>query len=64
MPVQVVENMNAQYQRRLEAYRIAALHDDPKKLLHDISEQLNNQRRPKRGNFTPYELLSLNQKQR
>ena len=47
-PVQVVENMNAQYQRRLEAYRIAGLHDDYADLLWDISEQINNQKRAKR----------------
>ena len=63
-PVQVVENMNAQYQRRLEIFRIADLQDDPADLLWDISEQLNNQPRKRRGNFTPYELLTLDQKQR
>ena len=63
-PVQVVEAMNAQYQRRLEAFRIAELHDDVADLLWDISEQLNNQKRQRRGNMTPYQLLELNQKER
>ena len=63
-PVQVVEAMNAQYQRRLEAYRIAELHDDPADLLWDISEQLNNQKRQRRGNLTPYQLLDLNDRER
>ena len=63
-PVQAVENLNAQYQRRLEPYRIADLFDDPSVLLWDISEQLNNQRRPKRGNYTPYELLKMSEAQR
>ena len=63
-PVQSVENLNAQYQRRLEPYRIAELHDDVAPLLWDISEQLNTQRRPKRGNHTPYELLSMTDAQR
>ena len=63
-PVQTVENMNAQYQRRLEVYRISDLHTDVAPLLWDISEQLNNQRRPRRGNLTPYELLSLDESQR
>ena len=63
-PVQVVENMNSQYQRRLEIYRISDLHDDPQQLLVDISDQLNNQRRKRRGNLTPYELLALKKKQR
>mgnify|MGYP001212310960 CR=1 FL=1 len=58
-PVMVVENLNAQYQRRLEPYRIAELQDDPADLLWDISEQLNNQRRPRKGNHTPYELLRM-----
>ena len=63
-PVQSVENMNAQYQRRLEPYRITEIHDDVAPLLWDISEQLNNQRRPKRGNHTPYELLLMTEPQR
>jgi hypothetical protein len=63
-PVQAVENLNAQYQRRLEPYRIADIHDDVAPLLWDISEQLNNQRRPKRGNHTPYELLQMGDTQR
>ena len=63
-PVQVVENMNAQYQRRLEVYRISELHDDPADLLWDISEQLNNQKRARRGNLTPYQLLDLSDRDR
>ena len=63
-PVLVVEGMNAQYQRRLEPYRISDLHNDVSPLLWDISEQLNNQRRPKRGNHTPYELLQMTKSQR
>jgi hypothetical protein len=63
-PVQVVEAMNAQYQRRLEVFRIAEIQDDVADLLWDISEQLNNQRRQRRGNLTPYQLLDLNQTER
>ena len=63
-PVQVIENMNAQYQRRLEIYRIADIQDDPADLLWDISEQLNNQKRARRGNLTPYQLLRLDNAQR
>ena len=63
-PVQVVEAMNAQYQRRLEVYRISEVHDDVADLLWDISEQLNNQKRQRRANMTPYQLLDLNQKER
>ena len=58
-PVQVVENMNSQYERRLEVYRISGLHDDYADLLWDISEQLNNQKRARRGNYSPYQLLEL-----
>jgi hypothetical protein len=63
-PVQVVENMNAQYQRRLEVFRIADLHDDYAALLWDVSEQLNNQKRQRRGNLSPYQLLNLNERER
>ena len=63
-PIQVVENMNAQYQRRLEPFLISGLHKDVEDLLWDISEQLNNQKRQRRGNFTPYQLLNLGQRER
>ena len=62
--VQVVENMNAQYQRRLEVFRIAELQNDPADLLWDISEQLNNQKRARRSNLTPYQLLDLAERDR
>ena len=63
-PVMVVEAMNAQYQRRLEPYRIAGLTTNASDILYDISESLNNQRRTKRGNYTPYQLLRLDATQR
>ena len=63
-PVMVVENLNAQYQRRLEVFRVSNLQDDAADLLWDISEQLNNQRRPRRGNHTPYEMLAMKDHQR
>ena len=63
-PVQVVENMNAQYQRRLEVFRIAGLQNDAADLLWDISEQLNNQKRARRSNLTPYQLLDLAERDR
>ena len=63
-PILVVEAMNSQYERRLEPYRISGLHDDAADLLWDISEQLNNQRRPRKGNHTPYELLKMLPSQR
>ena len=63
-PVQVVENMNSQFQRRLEPYAIAGIHDSVADLLWDISEQLNNQKRPRRSNFTPYQLLQMSDRDR
>ena len=62
-PVLVVENMNAQYQRRAEPYRVSNLVDDHADILWDISEQLNNQTRKNRGNLTPYQLLALADKE-
>jgi len=64
MPIAVVEAMNAQYQRRMQVFRTAKLIDDPADVLWDISEQLNSQRRPVRGNLTPLQLLALNDRQR
>ena len=63
-PVLVVEGLNAQYQRRLEVYRIADQHTDVADLLWDVSEQLNNQKRKNRGNLTPYQLLDLPEPER
>ena len=64
MPIAVVEAMNAQYQRRMQVFRTSGLIDDPADILWSISDQLNNQRRPVRGNLTPLQLLSLDSRQR
>ena len=64
MPIAVVEAMNAQYERRLQVYRTSKQIDDPADVLFPISEQLNNQRRPVRGNLTPLQLLALRPAQR
>ena len=58
-PVLMVENMQSQYQRRMAVFRTASLTDDPSVIMDDISEHLNNQRRPDRGNLTPVQLLGL-----
>ena len=58
-PINIVEGMNAQVQRRMQVFRTAGITDDPSNLLEDICDQLNNQRRPDRGNLTPLQLLSL-----
>ena len=64
MPVGIVEAMNSQYQRRMQVFRTSKLTDDPADVLWDISDQLNDQRRPVRGNLTPLQLLALPQMQR
>ena len=58
-PVLIVEALNAQVQRRMQVFRTSKLTDDPSVILEDITDQLNNQKRPERGNLTPLELLSL-----
>ena len=63
-PVLIVEALNAQVQRRMQVLRTANLTDDPSTILEDISDQINNQKRPDRGNLTPLQLLTLNREQR
>ena len=63
-PVLMVENMQSQYQRRMAVFRTASLTDDPSVIMDDISEHLNNQRRPDRGNLTPVQLLTLSADER
>ena len=63
-PVLIAEALNAQVQRRMQIFRTSKLTDDPSVILDDISEQLNNQKRPNRGNLTPLELLALNDQER
>jgi len=63
-PVLIVESLQAQIQRRMQIYRTADLTDDPAEILEDISFQINNQKRPDRGNLTPLQLLSLSATQR
>ena len=63
-PVLIVEALNAQVQRRMQIYRTSKQTDDPSVLLDDITDQLNNQKRPDRGNLSPLELLSLGPEER
>ena len=63
-PVNLVEQTQSQIQRRMQVFRTAGLTDDPREILEDICESINNQRRPERGNLTPLQLLTLNQTQR
>ncbi len=55
-PINIIEAMNAQIQRRMQIFRTARITDDPSVLLEDIANQINTQRRPDRGNLTPLEL--------
>ena len=59
-PVLMVENIQSQYQRRMAVFRTASITDDPSVIMDDISNHLNNQKRPDRGNLTPNQLLTLN----
>jgi len=63
-PVQLVESCQAQIQRRMQVFRTAGITDDPAVVLQDISDSINNQRRPERGNLTPIQLLRLTKEQR
>ena len=58
-PVNIVEAMNSQVQRRMQVFRTSSLTDDPSILLDDISFSINNQKRPNRGNLSPNQLLAL-----
>ena len=58
-PVNIIEAMNSQIQRRMQVFRTSGLTDDPSVLLDDITDQINSQKRPDRGNLTPLELLAL-----
>jgi len=63
-PINIVEAMNAQVQRRMQVFRTSGLTDDPSVLLEDISDSLNRQPRPERGNLSPLQLLALNDAER
>ena len=63
-PVNIVEGMNAQIQRRLAVFRTARLSDDVSELLVDVCNTINNQKRPDRGNLTPLQLLALSPAER
>ena len=63
-PINIIEAMNSQIQRRMQVFRTAGLTDDPSVLLDDITDQINRQKRPDRGNLTPLELLALTRAER
>ena len=63
-PVNIIESLNAQIQRKMQVFRTSGLTDDPSVICDDISFQINNQKRPDRGNLSPFQLLSLSAAQR
>ena len=63
-PINIVESLNAQVQRRMQVFRTSGLTDDPSVLLEDISDSLNRQPRPERGGLNPLQLLALNDAER
>ena len=48
----------------MQVFRTANLTDDPSTILEDITDQINNQKRPDRGDLTPIQLLGLNKEER
>ena len=58
-PVNIVEAMNSQIQRRMAVFRTSGITDNPGLILEQICESINKQPRPIRGNLTPLELLRL-----
>ena len=58
-PVLLVEALNAEVQRRMQVFRTSGLIENVGQIAHEIANQINNQRRPDRGNLTPIQLLAL-----
>ncbi len=63
-PVNLVEQTQAQIQRRMAVFRTSGITDDYSLILNDITDSINNQKRPARGNKTPLELLRLDKEGR
>ena len=62
--INIVERFNAEVQAKMQVFRTSKLTDDPSVILDDISQAINNQKRPDRGNLTPIQLLTLNKDER
>ena len=60
-PVLIIEGLNAQVQRRMQIFRTAGLIEEASQILHEITDQLNNEPRAARGFLTPIELLNLDE---
>ena len=52
-PVLIIEGLNAQVQRRMQIFRTAGLIEEASQILHEITDQLNNEPRAARGYMTP-----------
>ena len=63
-PVNLVEQTQAQIQRRMQVFRTAGITDDYSAILEPICDSINNQPRPGHGNKTPLELLKLTKAER
>ena len=63
-PCNVIENVNANVQRKMQIYREANIISDFSDCLWLVVNSLNNEKRKDRMGFTPIELLGLNQTMR
>jgi len=63
-PVNLVEQTQAQIQRRMQVFRTSGITDDYSAILEPITDSINNQKRPGHGNKTPLELLDLSKEER
>ena len=62
MPVGYIEQVNADVQNRMQ--KSAILTDEPEQLTHFITYAINHQKRIRKGNLSPIEMLNLNFKER
>ena len=63
-PVNLIEQTQAQVQRRMQVFRTSGVTDDYSAILEPITDSINNQPRPGHGNKTPLELLKLTKEER
>ena len=63
-PVNLVEQTQAQIQRRMQVFRTAGITDDYSSILRPITDSINQQPRPGRQNKTPLELLAMSKEER
>lgn len=63
-PVNIVEAMNSQLQRRMAVFRTSGITSNPGLILEQICDSINKQPRPIRSNMTPLQLLKLDKEGR